>query len=648
MSLLAMSTDVQDRDLAGRKRSHGDFLDQERGGAVAFSNPDHIHTDHSLSDKENDVPCASSRGLSPASKSSSSVSEPACSSAGVNSLSPSPTPTSLGASTTTTQASTVNAAARKSAGEPPKKRKRVTAEEKAAKDAAAEAEKRKRQEEREKKKREKEEAERLKAQEKAAKAEERAAKAAVLAEKEQEKKQRAEERVRKKREKEEEEAKKAGKQMKLTSMFNLKATTVKKEHAAPKANEAHPTSSTTKSEPKEMSLYEQVFKPFFVKEHVRLASGPFQMDEETRKAKTKILEEYVFGERPPPASASRFDPLETLQIPYKLRRGRVYPSVRKIMEALEGFPSNASTDLTTDTQNAQMKLTLETLKLVPLKSIKFAEDVRPPYIGTISGPPSGGKSLAKLARNPLSKNILPLNYEYDSEAEWQEEEGEDVDDLDDEEEEADLDEDMADFLDDSEDVGPARMVFSGGMEPESIGPCWEDRTRKTTEPKLYKHRLEFILEPLEHHHGIDPFSSAYWDTPKLKASAGNERSAASASASASTSASATTASSSSNLPGSSSSAQDARANQMAPPPVPSDAFQALGASGSGAKKAQQPLPADMQEKLKDLVRSMPNLSKVGVIELFAASNPGCSRAQIKTSFDALFEKAGKVFKVKGQ
>jgi chromatin assembly factor 1 subunit A len=56
----------------------------------------------------------------------------------------------------------------------------------------------------------------------------------------------------------------------------------------------------------------------------------------------------------------------------------------------------------------------------------------------------------------------------------------------------------------------------------------------------------------------------------------------------------------------------------------------------------------MQQKLKDLVRSMPNLSKVGVIELFAASNPGCSRAQIKTSFDALFEKAGKVFKVRGE
>lgn len=88
---------------------------------------------------------------------------------------------------------------------------------------------------------------------------------------------------------------------------------------------------------------------------------------------------------------------------------------------------------------------------------------------------------------------------------------------------------------------------------------------------------------------------------------------------------------------------------MAPPPAPSDAFQALNnPNATGAKKSQQPLPLDMQQKLKDLVRSMPTLSKVGVIELFAASNTGCSRNQIKTSFEALFEKSGKVFKIKGE
>jgi len=90
---------------------------------------------------------------------------------------------------------------------------------------------------------------------------------------------------------------------------------------------------------------------------------------------------------------------------------------------------------------------------------------------------------------------------------------------------------------------------------------------------------------------------------------------------------------------------------MAPPPAPSDAFQALhpgSAAAASTKKSQQPLPLDMQQKLKDLVRAMPTLSKVGVIELFAASNAGCSRGQIKTSFETLFEKSGKVFKVRGE
>jgi chromatin assembly factor 1 subunit A len=104
---------------------------------------------------------------------------------------------------------------------------------------------------------------------------------------------------------------------------------------------------------------------------------------------------------------------------------------------------------------------------------------------------------------------------------------------------------------------------------------------------------------------------------------------------------------------------------MAPPPAPSDAFQALSnsagssatattataptaAASGGTKKSQQPLPLDLQQKLKDLVRSKPNLSKLGVIELFAADHPGRPRGQIKTSFDALFEKAGKGYKVRGE
>ena len=86
---------------------------------------------------------------------------------------------------------------------------------------------------------------------------------------------------------------------------------------------------------------------------------------------------------------------------------------------------------------------------------------------------------------------------------------------------------------------------------------------------------------------------------------------------------------------------------MAPPPVPaaSHAFQALTQRNT-AKKSDQPLADDMQEKLKKLLQDMPTLSKLGVIELFAAQNPKCVRAQIKTAFEALTEKAGKTWKLK--
>ncbi|KAH6626257.1 chromatin assembly factor 1 subunit A-domain-containing protein [Chaetomium sp. MPI-SDFR-AT-0129] len=657
MSSLAMSPEVQDRDLAGRKRSHGDFLNQDSCGAPSFRESEHTQTGDSLSDKENDNrhPSAGAAASSQA-KSTSSLSEPASSPQNAPSPSPRSTPAPSSTTTAPTKPGSVSAKVtpqKSTNGEPPKK-KRLTGEEKAARDAA---EKQKKDEEREKKKREKEEAEKFKAQQKAAekaakaaekedaekqKAAEKAAKAAEKAEKENEKKQRAEEKEKKKKEKGEEEAKKARSQMKLTNMFNRTAAAPKKELAALQLGDAQPVGATASSEVKETSLYDQMFKPFFVKEHVRLARTAVEMDEETKEAKTRILDKYLSGERQ--HSAATFEPLEALQIPYKTRRGRVYPSVKKIMAEFEGLSSDNLTDPTTESQKAQMKHTLETLKSVPIKSIKFREDVRPPYIGTISGPPPGMKDFRRLARKPAAE-VLDLRYEDDSEAEWQYDDGEDVDDLDDEEEEVDGDEDMDDFLDDSEDVGPARMIFTGagGIEPESIGPSWESQTGSNAEPKLYQFRLEYVLEPLEQHHSIDPFSTGYWETPKTKPSAGNEPSAASASTPASISASATSVSASL------SSAQDGRANPMAPPPAPADAFQALNnPNATGAKKSQQPLPLDMQQKLKDLVRSMPTLSKVGVIELFAASNPGCSRNQIKTSFEALFEKSGKVFKVKGE
>lgn len=409
-------------------------------------------------------------------------------------------------STPKTQPAMAKQAASTSTAEPPAKRKKLSPEEKAAKEAAeeakreekeaakaakaaelakAEAEKQRKAEEREQKKKEKEEAEKQKAELKAAKEAERAAKEAEKAAKDAEKQRKLEEKEAKRREKEEEEAKKARAQKKLTSMFKMTTTPAPKKDKKSEKNQENGAADGADGAPKEESAYKATFKPFYVKDNVKMANTLF-VDPETCVAKTKILEEWMEGKRGE-LELAPFNPREACQlIRAPIRRGRVYPKVGKIMA--EYHNSSSGTPIT----EAQIRHTREALKSVPVKSLKFREDVRPPYIGTISGLPAGVKSLNKIARNPIRKDILPLNYDYDSEAEWQEDDGEDVDDLDDEEEDLEDDEGMDDFLDDSEDAGPARLLFSGGMEPESTGLCWESHTHVNSTEKVEQYRLELM------------------------------------------------------------------------------------------------------------------------------------------------------------
>jgi hypothetical protein len=88
---------------------------------------------------------------------------------------------------------------------------------------------------------------------------------------------------------------------------------------------------------------------------------------------------------------------------------------------------------------------------------------------------------------------------------------------------------------------------------------------------------------------------------------------------------------------------------MPPPPAPVDAFQALSSSATapGAPKKSVTLPADMMEKLKELLVANPLLSRVGTIELFNSQHTKCSKAAIKAALDLVAEKAGKSWKLKG-
>ena len=140
------------------------------------------------------------------------------------------------------------------------------------------------------------------------------------------------------------------------------------------------------------------------------------------------------------------------------------------------------------------------LDAVPVKSLKFAEDVRPPYVGTYSKAPTKG-SLKSLARRPFSRVRPDTNYDYDSEAEWEEPgEGEDLDsegeeELDDDEEEGEMD----GFLDDedaNDATRAARRKALGDLEPSCSGICWAGEASSTDgkpAPDFKGYRIDILL-----------------------------------------------------------------------------------------------------------------------------------------------------------
>ena len=56
MTSIAMSTDIQERDSVGRKRSHLEFLNAEACGISTFHNSEHVKTELSLSDSKYQFP----------------------------------------------------------------------------------------------------------------------------------------------------------------------------------------------------------------------------------------------------------------------------------------------------------------------------------------------------------------------------------------------------------------------------------------------------------------------------------------------------------------------------------------------------------------------------------------------------------------
>ena len=168
---------------------------------------------------------------------------------------------------------------------------------------------------------------------------------------------------------------------------------------------------------------------------------------------------------------------------------------------------------------------LENRSAIPAKVLIFNEDTRPGYFGTFTK-----RSNIIGPRSPLGKDVVSLDYTYDSGEEWEEEEegADDVMSVDGNEEEEDtsLDSDMDDWLVDDDEVIdidaapppidlddgldlpmiplPKRKAASNGekkeakkrkvipLVPFTKGPCWENEIGMCESDLLQPYRIQLF------------------------------------------------------------------------------------------------------------------------------------------------------------
>ncbi|GAB0134413.1 hypothetical protein EsDP_00002787 [Epichloe bromicola] len=596
---------MQEMDSTGRKRSHdeyaGDLLKMDEDADAKIPKvasilpsgdslpPPRVQSDVQSSSNGFGSPVLTEAGSSTPARNSSSPLTPTK----VKSGKPSD---GNDTSVTTSPSSTTQSSSLTAHKGPAPKRKHLTAEEKETKKRELVEKRREREEQANKKAAEKARQE----EEKAARAKEREEK---RKQKEEEDRLRAEQRDKKKRKKEEEQRRiheekdrKTRSQQKLNAFFKIPST--------PKAegDGVSGVASPVKDAKPVETEYDKLFKPFFVRDNTRLAHCATQMDQETKDAKSRMLDEFVTRQQDDQGEGQGkiqpFNAMEHLCLPFKhsRRRGKIHHPVKHIMETASsaGGPGGIA-------EGAREKLAR-----IPQKVLAFSQDVRPPYYGTVTLKPFalGRDTISRLARKPIGRR-LPLDYDYDSEAEWQEEEGEDVDLDDGDDEELNDEDDMDGFLDDTEDVGPSRRIFGSVMEPESTGICFENHVRLGPNRTAYEHKMEFMHEGLEHTWGINPWSTEYWE-PETKARPAPP--------------------------------MHSTANKMPPPPAPANAFAALtGEAGNAA--AAKLVKADLMNDVKQAILDNKALSKVGIIDfIFHRFRDSVSRAEVKNTLEHVAEK----------
>lgn len=281
--------------------------------------------------------------------------------------------------------------------------------------------------------------------------------------------------------------------MKLSAFFTKPTTTttaVSSSNAESSTGEAAGSTSADKEPEKVLSDYEKEFPEFFVQSHTKLApQHRFERDLEATEHICRKLDALLKGNVEGLPVPHSFRGSEMFKIiPYRRRRGRNVMPVKEIITKIQNYVNTI--DLTGESSKTQNPM--ELLKKVTMKTLKFGEDVRPPYQGTFTKPLPAATAV-KLCKKPNSRALPDTNYDYDSEAEWEEpEEGEDLDSEGEEEISEDGDDDMEGFLDDSEDpqVDGRRRLIVGDLEPVCTGIRWQEDSE--SDPEMQAYRMEII------------------------------------------------------------------------------------------------------------------------------------------------------------
>ncbi|KAL9598625.1 MAG: hypothetical protein Q9219_004370 [cf. Caloplaca sp. 3 TL-2023] len=423
-----------------------------------------------------------------------------------------------------------------------KKRPKLTSSEKEARRLEKEARERekveqkaKKEEERIRKEQEKKEETIRREQEKAKKEEERLVKQAEKDKKRQEKEEQSKLKEEEKRKKEQEKDKKNKSQLRLNAFFPRPS--LSNDGSIPSPTRASPSPANsrrssitslndnhgitrdksvpaTPSKPK-TSDFDRRFPPFFLQSHTTLAPcNRFERDQEDLQFACRGLDDNLTTGSAALSIPSLFNAREMLRVsPYKRRKlDHFQPSLKEIVAQLNGIHQD-SIDLTSSKKLKSSQQPLDLLKSVSVKFLKFAEDVRPPYVGTytrLQKPPAA----RKICRNPFRRQLPNTDYDYDSEAEWEDPgEGEDLDSEGEEEVESEDGDDMEGFLDDEDAADGTRMqqkrrLLTKDLEPVSTGLCWQSTDDDVSLQEMRQYRMEFILEtPTK---TVDPYSTAYW------------------------------------------------------------------------------------------------------------------------------------------